>query len=211
MIGIRRCCVFCRKPRSTVDATGWDRCESCATNVISRGRDAREAAARVLTQIRHFSISISMPVRCEVVDGERLLELGGDDSTMGLTARQENLRWGRLEKKAEILVRRRLPVEVFESTLAHELVHVAVFESGRTDLPMEVEEGLAQYVSWRYLTEFATDSPVTLHWAKTIANHPDPIYGGGFRMVADRVAQEGFGPIWRAIRDGENPDRKSVV
>ena len=46
---------------------------------------------------------------------------------------------------------------------------------------------------------------MTLHWAKTIANHPDPIYGGGFRMVADRVAQEGFGPIWRAIRDGENP------
>ena len=99
-----------------------------------------------------------------------------------------------------VLVLTGLPRDLTSSILAHEAFHVWCSLSRRmpTHLPLEVEEGLAQLMSAKFVTsrleheganavctEEAPWAHLLLRYLSyQIETNPDPVYGEGFRRAA---------------------------
>lgn len=73
---------------------------------------------------------------------------------------------------------------VFCASLAHELMHVYLFEKNIVLNPTETE-GICELVS--YFTFVRMNSPAAKHYIKVMELNPDPIYGNGFRLMKEKV------------------------
>lgn len=98
---------------------------------------------------------------------------------------------------AAILVLHGLPRLLAGSVLAHECLHAHLRMAGIGALRPEVEEGLAQLMAYLWLVDQPVDGESDrLHKAfhlNRIHEHPDPVYGGGFRAAFE--AFEGLGSL----------------
>ncbi|MDR7442887.1 MAG: hypothetical protein QN153_12115 [Armatimonadota bacterium] len=64
----------------------------------------------------------------------------------------------------------------------------------RLTWPPWVEEGFGETLAHRFYRDLAT--PEALALARRIEENPDPVYGGGFRFMSERLGSaglEGFG------------------
>lgn len=87
-----------------------------------------------------------------------------------------------------IVLLRGLPDAVHSANLAHELMHAWLFLEGYTNLPLDVEEGICNYVSAKYLeSRVADESGLKSDLLKLrlwkMDRSKDPIYGDGYRNI----------------------------
>lgn len=175
------------------------RCEQCSHHAVDRAEHAPEPCLRVAAALRARGISITTTVQFELrtVGAMKRGIPGLPDLVHGIT-RTRRHHDGTLDEKVIITVRAGLPLAYFEAVVAHELVHVAIAEAGSPTLPGLIEEGLAEYVAWLYLT---TDSgaPDARLVAERISQRRGDEYGEGFGVVARAAAREGFERTWKSI------------
>lgn len=83
---------------------------------------------------------------------------------------------------------------IFCGVLAHELMHVVIYEKGlNTQLNKKESEGLCElsaFFAYR-LFNTPTVTPTATVAIKQLENNKDPVYGDGFRMMRDRVKKVG--------------------
>ncbi|MBR2363704.1 MAG: hypothetical protein IKA79_00755 [Lentisphaeria bacterium] len=92
-----------------------------------------------------------------------------------------------------------LPLMDFRHTVIHELTHDWMSQYFPYIREPEIKEGTCEYIAWLFLQKTAPDDPE----AKIICSHmernPDPIYGGGFRMIR-KIANKGSSTTQRIKR-----------
>lgn len=76
-----------------------------------------------------------------------------------------------------------LPHPQFRYTVIHELTHdwMSDFAPHITDL--KTKEGVSEYISYLFLQNDPDKTSYNAMLCANIANNPDPVYGGGFRMI----------------------------
>jgi len=97
-----------------------------------------------------------------------------------------------------VAVLRGLPATLFQGVTVHEFGHVWLIMHNIRNLPSWAEEGFCELLSYRFYTEMNT--PESRHYAQTIEQNPDPVYGGGFQRVRARVDALGFGRFLGNLR-----------
>lgn len=88
------------------------------------------------------------------------------------------------------------PLE-FQGVVAHELGHVWL-ALRQLWLPTIWEEGFCELLAHRFYVEAGT--PESLQLAREIEFNPDPVYGGGFRALRERLGAGGLEGILRTGR-----------
>ena len=86
-----------------------------------------------------------------------------------------------------------LTVQVMSGAVAHELGHAWLFLEGIDGLPLPIEEGFCNTLSYLYHSEFTSDE--SRFCMKVIARNPDNIYGDGFRTVYPSLQKHGLGTL----------------
>jgi len=89
-----------------------------------------------------------------------------------------------------------------EGVLAHELIHVWLFEN-RIKLSSAETEGLCNLGN--YLIYQKSPSPMAKHFLNTLNNDKDPIYGDGYRKMKQRLDKEGWAKLLASIRKRTRP------
>lgn len=78
---------------------------------------------------------------------------------------------------------------LFQGVAAHELGHVWLAVH-RISLPADLEEGFCELLAHRFYSDLGTEEG--LRYAREIESNPDPLYGGGFRYLRERLVQGGL-------------------
>jgi hypothetical protein len=90
----------------------------------------------------------------------------------------------------EILIIDGLTRDHFEGVLAHEYGHAWLFEHHVDGLTQTEQEGFCEWIKYHWLRHLRT--PLSLSLAQRLAGDPDPIYGGGFRLVQHQFENTGL-------------------
>lgn len=83
--------------------------------------------------------------------------------------------------------------QVMYGAVVHELGHAWIFLSGIDGLPLPVEEGFCNALSYLYHSEFNSDE--ARFCKRAIKENPDKVYGDGFRTVYSSMKKYGFHPV----------------
>lgn len=95
-----------------------------------------------------------------------------------------------------------LPATTARMVLAHEYGHALLFDRMAYALPGILCEGFAEFVAFTYLTR-DEGTPLAATRAEQLLRNPDPLYGGGLRLIRDRVDQHGFAAVWAALTSSD--------
>lgn len=85
---------------------------------------------------------------------------------------------------------RHVPPSVFASIFAHELLHIWQYEHGLFYLEPELCEGFCNLGSYLFLQRVGT--PGCRRCMSLLLHNPDPIYGGGFRLLLSLYQHKGW-------------------
>ncbi len=77
-----------------------------------------------------------------------------------------------------------LSAAAFESVLAHELMHVWLYEFTKNDHSDKIREGSCNYISFLYLNSMLVKTAAD--FIRKLENNPDPVYGGGYREIKNK-------------------------
>ena len=191
-------CRFCGFPVAQGDPARC--CERCAATVVRSSEDVAEHRRALRAHMDRLGLVLPAPTRILLAAPGQDLSVGhGGGPGLGRT------RWrtarGRLVGPIVIEVAGGLPGHVFRRTLAHEFGHAAVAGGRRTDAqPLLVLEGFAECVSMEHLT--ASGAPHAQQQVEQMLANPDPVYGGGLRLVRPLLERHGLLAVASAIRSG---------
>lgn len=192
-------CHFCGVPANS-ELHGVARCLRCALGAVDSARLAQEPFARVMRALEARGLRFRLKIRVILRPTAtfRARGLFHSDATMGVTISE---RRGVTPSRVGIGIALGLPRLEFERVVAHELTHVFMFERSCRDLPPQLQEGFAEYVSHTYLAEVVRTTE-SVNMAASIRTNPDPVYGVGYRMVARAIAEHGAQRVYVALARG---------
>jgi hypothetical protein len=118
-----------------------------------------------------------------------------------------NCRWTqhgqtRVFQGAEIEVTRDLSRPLFDSVVAHELMHVWVSQNVGELPDKRSEEGACQMVAHMVLEKYR-HSPRAAYLEKKIELNKDPIYGAGYRRAQAHRRHDDPGSVLELLRRGK--------
>lgn len=176
-------------------------CGECAADAVDSGRESRRIMVRVADMLKRHAINVELRrVTVTLVDQSAL---AGSGTTMGLTRSHWTTRWGKRKfERATIRVLSHLSEPLFESVVAHELVHVWVAQNFNRNLKPCKEEGACQLASDLVLAENADQRAA--YFRKKLMINPDPVYGECFRMAAKLAKDEGVQEVLNRLRTGRD-------
>jgi hypothetical protein len=198
-------CSFCHRLIPPQEQTpGWQaygsqRCAACRATAIETATQARpvyEQLKRWLSQ-QGFRFQ-QLPLRLELWERGRIdqaLATRSVNHTLGITlSRQEVLNHRVISQKIEgVAVVLGMPATLFSGVVIHELGHAWLIVHEIRSLPLPLEEGFCQLLSFRYYQGLPT--PEARYHSTALARDPDPVYGDGFRHVfalSERLGFEGL-------------------
>jgi hypothetical protein len=149
---------------------------------------------RIRDELHAMGIRLNPPVHVQLVDQPILATKHAHRSGQvdGVTVTS-----GR--RAVEIFILEGLPAMEFASCVAHECMHAWLAQNGyRTGIDPQVEEGLCQVVSYRWLRDQA--DPRARLVRENIELDPDPVYGDGFRLVKESVRRYGIASVLTAVK-----------
>ncbi|MBA4317591.1 MAG: hypothetical protein C0412_04245, partial [Flavobacterium sp.] len=77
-----------------------------------------------------------------------------------------------------------LSAAAFESVIAHELMHVWLYDYTKNEHTDRIREGACNYISYLYLNSMLVKSAAD--FIRKLEANPDPVYGGGLREIKNR-------------------------
>ncbi|MBM3268596.1 MAG: protein DA1 [Candidatus Sericytochromatia bacterium] len=200
-------CQYCSRILSTkgsrggfVYGDGRTICGICKATAVLDDKQAGTLAKAV--RKRMAGLGLSVPY------GDIPLELGDRNWLAGIRAQHPGLVATRTDataftntvtttrgarvvsKKVAIYVLAGLPIEVFQGTYAHELMHARNHLVADLRHTPELEEGAANYAEALYLANLNTAA--ARYHLQALETSEDPIYGQGYRRVKRMVADYGF-------------------
>lgn len=122
-------------------------------------------------------------------------EIQAPDKTftaLGTTIRETRYNsGGELEVQARVTILKGLPYLLFCGVTLHELGHVWLTVHGITHLPGWAEEGLCEFLAYRFYSHLPS-KPDTRYWIQCIDQNPHVVYGEGFRQIRIMAELHGF-------------------
>jgi hypothetical protein len=195
-------CSFCHRlipPREQTpgwQAYGSRRCTVCRATAIETSEQARPAYDRLKVWLGQQGFRFQqLPLRLELWERARIdkaVSTHTINHTLGITlSRQEILNQRVLSTKVEgIAVVPGMPATLFAGVVAHELGHAWLIVHEIRSLPLPMEEGFCQLLSYRYYQSLST--PEARYHSTALAKDTDPVYGDGFRQVLALSERVGF-------------------
>ena len=120
---------------------------------------------------------------------KNLSSVNSNDMRAFTDQRSEQINGQIVSRKSHIYVLTHLPLTVFKAILAHELLHVYLFEHD-LDLPSDVREGFCNLGS-ELVYEYENTPLADFHLQNMKKNrHPD--YGAGYRKMSEQLNQKGW-------------------
>jgi len=158
--------------------------------------------------LKRYGIEIDIDdIPVYLVDRNEMAQLREDEEgdPHGFTYLEQTTTIGGLilERKFNIYMLTGTPRMFFIATMAHELMHVWLHENAPKDIDPALCEGSCNYAS--YLTMGDYSGTDTDYIKTTLQENPDPIYGDGFRRVAEFVDEHGIDSWLSYLRENSNP------
>lgn len=188
-------CVRCSERRPP------GRCDYCLARPVEAPEHLVAPCLRVRAALAARGVVVDQRVHLELrsLDAIRRTVPDATHHLQGLT-RYAATRSGELVGRQFITIRAGLPLVDFEACLAHELVHLALVER-RTRPPALLDEGMAEYVAYRYLIDDVRARPACAAASRMMRRSGD-VYSDGLQIVARTVDQIGFAAAWDALVTG---------
>ena len=206
-------CYYCARGISQFNTGGGVRypggrevCNICQQTAVTDAATAEAAMDRVRGRMAAWGLGFEygeIPVR--LVDQGTLNRLYGrssmhDGRINGLTTK----RWTKddagkvLSREVSISMLHGLPLEVFEKTMAHELMHAWMFLDKQPEHQPQLEEGVCNLAAYYVLQESATDLAGFMREA--MWKSKDPVYGQGLRRAIAYVQRHEFVGLVKMLR-----------
>ena len=195
-------CTVCRRvgPR-TADGS----CRTCTAGAVRTNRHALDAAAPVLAWMTELIGSHRMETLPVLLVREGEIAAGHLGETSWC--------WSGGSLTIEIRIREGLPLRTFQQVLAHEFGHVLLvadpmhlgYVGSMDPTRLMEEEGFCEVLVALWLLADA-DSLAALD-LRDLNSNPDPLYGGGFRIMWPRYERHQSVRALRAELLGLRPDR----
>jgi hypothetical protein len=178
-------------------------CAGCTADTLSDPVLVAALLAKVQGHLRAAGLPWwphTFPVR--LVGPEELRLPGSGHTSVGLILKTTHTDGqGRSTRQVrEIRLLRGRPTLVQGAVLAHELGHAWIFQKGLEGLPADLEEGFCEYCAHLWLGHSA--DPRAPFLQGRLQENPDPVYGGGFRLVRARIDREGLTPFLAQLATG---------
>jgi Protein DA1 len=200
-------CVLCARPRSE-NSAGWSqftigttRCPTCAGNAVETQQQARAHIPLIRREMSAAGIELPTRVRVELRDPDALglgAPRAGSGMCLGITRTVEWSRDGACEVIGIEIARGLTPVH-FGQTVAHEIGHAWLAQRGAKDLEHKLAEGVCELFAGAWLKRRGGSFASALR--DSLLTNPDPVYGGGYRMVRNAVLRHGVAAVLDSICD----------
>lgn len=143
-------------------------------------------------------------VKVRLVTTSRLAQVLGKERESALGVTTMLLTGDRTGSDLKIEVLRGLTPLHFGRTVSHEAGHAWLAQVGARAVAPEVEEGFCELVAYAWLRRREGELAAALR--RTIRENPDPVYGGGFRLVYEATSSHGINAVVRELgRSGHLP------
>jgi hypothetical protein len=176
-------------------------CSKYAIVQLSQVAPHHRSARATLQKVGISGIPID--IKIQLVDRKQLARLTNglsyhiEGGMRGLTLSEETLVGKkRTGTSHTIYLLQHMATLELEGVLAHELIHVWLFEN-RIKLSSAETEGLCNLGN--YLTYSNNPTPMAKHFLKTLEDDKDPIYGDGYRTMKARLDQLGWSDLISSI------------
>ncbi|MDH3890263.1 MAG: protein DA1 [candidate division Zixibacteria bacterium] len=175
-------------------ADGRTMCASCTETAVTDLDEAESIMKGVTRRLRGEGIDIKPEVTLQLVtlDELGLLSDHFTHDQMGITIFEkqtiEGGSWSHSDFQICILVG--LPAYHFRVIVAHELMHVWMFNEGRPDPEDLLREGSCNYAAYLILRRDSSEKGQLL--LERFVNDDHPVYGEGFRKVKTFVDKAGI-------------------
>ncbi len=188
---------------------GRNVCNLCLEKAVFE-EDVDKIIREVTVALKKKGILIDMSdVPVNLVDKSTLNRLSGTSASvreMGFCRCQEVSVIGRKVRQMNtIYVLYGLPRRVFESTLAHEMMHVWMNRNAEKRPKPRLAEGAANYAA--YLVLSSSSDKMSQMLIKNMREDSDPIYGNGFRSVDKYIKRKGLASFLQYVRTHDSPLR----
>ncbi|MBT3468390.1 MAG: protein DA1 [Opitutae bacterium] len=172
-------------------------CGICGQTSVSTGnqvRNARDSALKILSSIgiRDFprEVGIRLVDRLELNKLTKGMSLHTQGEMRGLTKSVETLEGNRrVSTRHTIFLLQNLPALELQGILAHELMHVWLFEKN-IKLSLREAEGFCNLGN--YLVFSRNPSAMASYLLKKLETDKDPVYGEGFRLQKSKLNKLGW-------------------
>ena len=180
-------------------------CSFCNKYAIVQPHQVAPHNRAARARLQKVGISgIPTNVKVQLVDQKQLARLTNGLSyhikggMRGLTLSEETLVGKkRTNSTHTIYLLQHMATLELEGVLAHELIHVWLFEN-RIKLSSAETEGLCNLGN--YLTYSENPSPMAKHFLQTLQDDKDPVYGDGYRTMKARLDQLGWPKLLSSIK-----------
>lgn len=165
-------------------------CGLCSKNRVDDLTRGKEILFRVHQDLEKEGVKIA-PFKPEfyLIDRLRLRQLSkGEKQGFAIFKRIEK-NGTIVEFTMQIFILKGLPASSFESTAAHELMHIWFYSQGIRDANPKLVEGSCNFASYLILKK--RPYPEAAYRIEELMKDPSPIYGKGFKRVHKMVQTKG--------------------
>ena len=169
-------------------------CSLCINQNVTSEKQAKQIFSQVRKELKNklgifteHQINFHL-ISCQEMeklsDKQTHKELGLYRNTTVLETNVNSDKTKIITEQHDIYILYGLPLEKFCMVAAHELGHDWMIEHvGRTD-KMEISEGWAELLAYRYAQQKSGRYKIAV---LDIENNQDPVYGGGFRWIREKL------------------------
>jgi Protein DA1 len=207
-------CHYCARGISSVNTGGGvrypdgrDVCNICQGTAVTDDATAIEAADRIRGRMEAWGLRFAygdIPVKLvdqRTLDRQFGRSMGAHEGKIsGLTTKKWTKdRTGKITaREVSIAMLYGLPMEVYEKTIAHELMHAWMFLDKQPEHVPALEEGVCNLAAYYVLQE--NRSKLAGFMRESLYKSPSPTYGAGLRRAIRYVQANQFPGLVKMLR-----------
>ena len=177
-------------------------CNICRQNAVDLPSLARSTYKEVYDVLAPYGLHLGQILSPKLVDRielKRSAQKNHSENTTGVTRTCMTTTNGRESSRdAEILILHGLPIDLFASTVAHELGHSWLFLNRFPHLQPVVEEGFCELMSYLWLSQQKT--PQAAVRLQGMRKNTDLVYGRGYRTALRAYKKYNFSDLTAFMR-----------
>lgn len=211
--GLKRC-FFCARGISALNtgggvryADGRDVCNICQQTAVTSEDEADAAADRIRGRMESWGLRFDYgEIPVQLVDQATLNRLYGrgmgkhEGQISGLTSKKwlKDRKGTISQREVAISMLYGLPMEVYEKTIAHELMHAWMFLDKQPEHAPALEEGVCNLAAYYILQD--NQSQFAGFMKEALYKSPSPTYGEGLRRAIRYVQLHQFPGLVKMLR-----------